>query len=53
MASSVGTGQVIRECWEREGIKRIVMGSGGSAFVDGGIGAMQALDVFKFMDRHG
>jgi glycerate kinase len=39
---------MIKHCYQIEKIKRIVLGSGGSAFVDGGLGAMFALDVFNF-----
>lgn len=31
----------------------MVIGSGGSAFVDGGLGALQALGVYDFMDENG
>jgi glycerate kinase len=31
---------MIRRCYEEERVKRIVIGSGGSAFVDGGLGAV-------------
>lgn len=39
---------MIKHCYEKEKVKKIIMGSGGSAFVDGGIGAIHALDVFDF-----
>lgn len=41
-----GVGQVIKHCYDVEKIKTIILGSGGSAFVDGGLGAIHALDVF-------
>jgi glycerate 2-kinase len=53
-ATSVGAGEVIRRCYFEEGVKRIVIGSGGSAFVDGGIFAMtQGLGGFKVMSNEG
>ena len=45
--SSYGTGQMIRHVME-EGIQKILLGIGGSATNDGGIGAMQALGVELF-----
>lgn len=38
----------MRHIFEKEDIRKIVLGSGGSAFVDGGLGAMYALGVFDF-----
>ena len=49
--TSFGTGQLIREALNR-GAGQIVLGIGGSATVDGGIGALQALGV-SFLDRKG
>eukprot|EP00347_Sterkiella_histriomuscorum_P015953 403355056 len=46
-ASSIGTGMLIKHCYEEHQVKRIVIGSGGSAFVDGGIGAMIGLGIYK------
>jgi glycerate kinase len=37
----------MRHCYEHEGVRRMVIGSGGSAFVDGGLGAMIGLGLFK------
>ena len=37
---------MLRHCYEVERIKKIFLGSGGSAFVDGGLGAMYALGAF-------
>eukprot|EP00352_Strombidinopsis_acuminata_P000195 CAMPEP_0176341274 /NCGR_PEP_ID=MMETSP0126-20121128/2246_1 /TAXON_ID=141414 ORGANISM="Strombidinopsis acuminatum, Strain SPMC142" /NCGR_SAMPLE_ID=MMETSP0126 /ASSEMBLY_ACC=CAM_ASM_000229 /LENGTH=37 /DNA_ID= /DNA_START= /DNA_END= /DNA_ORIENTATION= len=31
----------------------MVIGSGGSAFVDGGLGAIQALGLYDFFDTYG
>ncbi len=41
-ATSVGTGQLIRDALER-GCRRVIIGLGGSATNDGGAGALQAL----------
>ena len=49
--TSFGTGQLIQAALGR-GVNRILLGIGGSATVDGGIGALQALGV-SFLDRHG
>jgi glycerate kinase len=49
--TSFGTGQLIQAALKR-GVNRILLGIGGSATVDGGIGALQALGV-SFLDRHG
>jgi glycerate 2-kinase len=51
LASSYGTGQLIRRAIER-GARRIILGIGDSATVDGGIGALQALGV-KILDGRG
>ena len=46
-------GEVIRNAWER-GAKKVVIGSGGSAFVDGGFGAMTVgMGVFRPVGSHG
>lgn len=47
-ASSYGTGQLLKAAIEA-GAQRVVMGLGGSATVDGGMGALQALGV-RFYD---
>jgi glycerate kinase len=49
--TTLGTGQLIREGLDR-GIRRFVIGIGGSATVDGGIGAMAALGA-RFLDENG
>lgn len=49
--TSFGTGQLIQAVLNR-GVRRILLGTGGSATVDGGIGALQALGV-SFLDRRG
>jgi glycerate kinase len=49
--TTLGTGQLIREGLDR-GIRRFVIGIGGSATVDGGIGAMAALGA-RFLDETG
>jgi glycerate kinase len=50
-ASSFGTGQLIKRAIEL-GCKRILLGAGGSATVDGGIGILDALG-FEFLDCNG
>ncbi|MCS6884932.1 MAG: glycerate kinase [Acidobacteriota bacterium] len=51
LASSYGTGQLILKAVQR-GAKRIILGIGDSATVDGGIGALQALGV-RLLDVRG
>jgi glycerate kinase len=50
-ASTYGTGELIRAAMDR-GCRRIIVGAGGSATVDGGAGALQALGVW-LMDARG
>jgi glycerate 2-kinase len=50
-ASTFGTGQLIQACLDK-GCKRILVGMGGSATVDGGMGMAQALGA-QFLDREG
>lgn len=50
-ATTYGTGELIRKALD-EGIRDFIIGIGGSATNDGGIGAAQALGV-KFLDRFG
>ncbi len=50
-SSTYGTGQLILNALNRE-INNILIGIGGSATTDGGIGALSALGV-KFLDRYG
>src|ERR1041384_2687211 len=50
-ATSFGTGQLARHALER-GVRGIVVGVGGSATVDGGVGLMQALGA-RFLDTRG
>ena len=49
--TSMGTGVLIQSLIE-EGIQEIYLGVGGSATVDGGLGALSALG-FQFLDRQG
>jgi len=51
LASTYGTGQLINDAVNK-GAKKIIIGIGGSATNDGGIGVMQALGV-KFYDDKG
>src|SRR5699024_8428366 len=50
-ASSYGTGELIKHALGL-GVKKIVLGVGGSATVDGGSGMLQALGV-RFIDSAG
>ena len=43
----------MRKCYDEHNIRKFVIGSGGSAFSDGGLGAVQALNVFDFIDHEG
>ncbi|MCK5802833.1 MAG: glycerate kinase [Lentisphaeria bacterium] len=49
--STYGTGEMIRDCLG-QGTRDIVLGIGGSATVDGGVGMAQALG-FRFLDADG
>lgn len=51
MASSFGTGELIRFALDRQ-VEKIIIGLGGSATVDGGIGILSALGM-KFRDADG
>jgi glycerate kinase len=51
VASSYGTGELIRHALDA-GIRHIILGIGGSATVDGGMGMAQALGV-RFVDVQG
>lgn len=51
VASSFGTGQLIRHASE-QGAEEIVLGLGGSATIDLGIGILAALDL-NFLDQNG
>ena len=51
MASSFGTGELIRFALDRN-VSRIIIGLGGSATVDGGVGILSALGI-KFRDADG
>ena len=46
-------GQLIKHLYENEKIRQVIIGSGGSAFCDGGLGAIHALDVFEIGLRNG
>jgi glycerate 2-kinase len=43
----------MRKCYSDYNVRKFVIGSGGSAFSDGGFGAVQALGVFDFLDEAG
>lgn len=49
--SSYGTGQMLSDALEK-GVRKIIIGMGGTATVDGGSGILQALGV-KFLDDKG
>ncbi|MCY4019360.1 MAG: glycerate kinase [Chloroflexi bacterium] len=51
VASTFGTGQLMADALERR-VERIIIGLGGSATVDGGMGCMQALGV-RLLDADG
>ncbi len=51
LTSSFGVGELIRACLDR-GLRRFVVGLGGSATVDGGVGMLQALGA-RFLDGRG
>jgi glycerate kinase len=51
IASSFGTGELIKKAVEK-GAKRIILGVGGSATVDGGTGMMKALGA-RFINKEG
>ena len=50
-ASSYGVGMVLKDALQR-GCKRIIMGLGGSATNDGGMGLLQALGVLYYDSNH-
>jgi glycerate kinase len=50
-ASTYGTGELLRHALE-QGARRLIIGMGGSATVDGGAGALQALGV-RLLDAQG
>lgn len=50
ITSTYGTGQLIREALDK-GVKKIIIGIGGSGTNDGGIGAAAALGV-RFLDKN-
>lgn len=50
LTSSYGTGQLIKDALEK-GVEKIILGIGGSATVDGGVGMLQALGATFYNDR--
>lgn len=50
-ATSYGTGELIKAALDR-GVKKIIIGMGGSATVDGGSGILSALGI-RFLDKSG
>jgi len=54
IACSVGTGEVLRECVDVHKVKKVMVGSGGSAFVDGGFWCLTSgMQMFKAYDKNG
>ena len=51
LASTYGTGQLMADALER-GVERVIIGLGGSATVDGGMGCLQALGL-RLLDERG
>jgi glycerate kinase len=51
IASSFGTGEMIKAALDKN-VKKMIIGMGGSATVDGGCGILRALGI-RFMDRTG
>lgn len=51
ITTTYGTGQLIKACLDK-GVKKILIGIGGSSTNDGGAGAMEALGA-KFLDEEG
>ncbi len=41
----------MRHCYLHEGVRKMVIGSGGSAFVDGGLGAMIGLGLYEPIEK--
>ncbi len=52
LASTYGTGQLVKDALKKKNTKKIIIGIGGSATNDGGAGFLQALGV-KFYDDKG
>lgn len=50
LTHSFGTGQLIKDALDK-GVKQIILGIGGSATVDGGIGMLQALGAIFYDDQ--
>ncbi len=51
LTTTLGTGELIRDALER-GCRNFIIGIGGSATNDAGLGMLQALG-FRFLDKHG
>lgn len=51
MTTTYGTGELIKAALDRN-LRKIIIGIGGSATNDGGVGVAQALGI-KFLDQHG
>ncbi len=51
IATTYGTGQLVKVCLDK-GVRKIILGIGGSATNDGGAGFAQALGI-KFQDKEG
>lgn len=51
LANTIGTGEMMRQALDR-GVRKMIIGMGGSATVDGGTGILQALGI-RFLDAAG
>lgn len=51
ITTTYGTGELVKACLDR-GVKKILIGIGGSSTNDGGVGAIKALGA-KFLDEEG
>lgn len=51
ITSTFGTGQLLKDALHQKNIENIIIGIGGSATIDGGVGMAEALGV-KFLDKN-
>ena len=43
----------MRTCFDEYDVRKFIIGSGGSAFSDGGFGAVRAMNIFDFQSQNG
>ena len=43
----------MRKCFDDYEVRKFIIGSGGSAYSDGGFGAVRAMNAFDFQSRNG